>query len=223
MALELGARGSQVRALQNSLKSNGFDPGGADGVFGPRTQRAVEQFQAARGLKVDGQVGEETTTALRRERNSDRFDTTPAADATGTSRSGGDRTANITSTSRAGRRDQLVTGNLTVNGHSYNFRSGGFGRGSLPKGAYTVTPHLWNRSDRSMSVGGVGYSFALSDKFDSRVGGTRRLLRIHPDGGGPGTEGCVGIVGDASVQRRFREDMRAELARNGGRFTLNVQ
>lgn len=32
----------------------------------------------------------------------------------------------------------------------------------------------------------------------------------------------MGIVGDADVQRRFRDDMRAELDRNGGRFTLNV-
>ena len=68
----------------------------------------------------------------------------------------------------------------------------------------------------------INYSFAVSDKYDSRVGGTRRLLRIHPDGGSAGTEGCIGIVGNAAVQRQFREDMRAELARNGGRFTLNV-
>jgi hypothetical protein len=223
MALEIGARGSQVRTLQRQLAAEGFNPGTADGIFGARTQRAVEAFQRAKGLRVDGQVGEETTTALRRERNGDRFDATPTPATNGTTASGADRTANITNVSRAGRRDQLVTGNVTVNGHSYSFRSGGFGRGSLPPGPYTVTPHLWNRSDRSMSVGGVGYSFALSDKFDPRVGGTRRLLRIHPDGGTPGTEGCMGIVGDAATQRRFREDMRAELARNGGRFTLNVR
>ena len=54
------------------------------------------------------------------------------------------------------------------------------------------------------------------------MGATRRLLRIHPDGGTPGTLGCMGIVGNADVQRQFREDMRAELQRNGGRFTLNV-
>jgi hypothetical protein len=73
-----------------------------------------------------------------------------------------------------------------------------------------------------MSVGGVGYSFAMSDKFDPRVGRTRSLLRIHPDGASAGTEGCMGIVGNADVQRRFREDMRAELARHGGSFTLRV-
>jgi hypothetical protein len=117
----------------------------------------------------------------------------------------------------------MVTGRLTVNGRAYTFRSGGHGRGSLPRGDYRVSAHLWSRRDRSMNVGGVGYSFAMSDKHDPRVGATRRLLRIHPDGGAVGTEGCVGIVGDAAVQRRFREDMRAELARSGGSFTLRVR
>jgi len=74
-----------------------------------------------------------------------------------------------------------------------------------------------------MQVDGVGYSFAMSDKYDSRVGGTRKLLRIHPDGGGAGTIGCIGIVGNGNVQRSFREDMRAELARNGGSFNLKVR
>ena len=116
----------------------------------------------------------------------------------------------------------MVSGQVTVNGHTYDFRSGGHGRGSLPPGSYTVTPHMWSRSTRGMTVDGVGYSFALSNKFDARVGGTRTELRIHPDGGTPGTNGCVGIVGNGAVQRQFREDMRAELSRNGGRFTLNV-
>jgi hypothetical protein len=137
--------------------------------------------------------------------------------------SGADGTAQIERTTNAGRRNQMVSGTITVNGRSYDFRSGGFGRGSLPKGEYTVTRHLDSRSDRSMSVGGVGYSFAVSDKFDSRVGATRTLLRIHPDGGSAGTEGCIGIVGNAATQRQFRADMLAELRRNGGRYTLNVQ
>jgi hypothetical protein len=81
---------------------------------------------------------------------------------------------------------------------------------------------MHSRSTRSMSVGGVGYSFAMSDKYDPRVNGTRRLLRIHPDGGTAGTEGCMGIVGNADVQRRFRADMEAEIRRNGGRYTLRV-
>ena len=220
MSLTIGDRGAEVRRLQQRLQAAGFDPGGVDGKFGAHTQAAVMAFQRAHHLAVDGQVGEDTQLAFQRERNRDRFEPGPTM---GPAAPGADGTARIERTSRPGARNQMVTGTVTVNGHQYTFRSGGFGRGSLPPGQYTVTPHMWSRSNRSMNVGGVGYSFAMSDKYDPRVGGTRRLLRIHPDGGTPGTEGCMGIVGNADVQRRFREDMRAELQRNGGRYTLNVQ
>ncbi len=213
--LKTGSQGASVRRLQEQLKSAGYNPGAVDGVFGAGTARAVRQFQRARGLEADGVVGAATTRELQRRRNTDGYESTNVP-------AGGNRTATIESVTNRNRRNQMVAGHITVNGHSYAFRSGGHGRGSLPAGSYDVTAHLWSRSDRSMSVGGVGYSFALSDKYDSRVGGTRRLLRIHPDGGSAGTEGCIGIVGDAATQRRFREDMRAELARNGGHFTLRV-
>lgn len=119
-------------------------------------------------------------------------------------------------------RGQLVEGKITVNGNQYRFRSGGGGNGNLPPGTYRVTPHLNSRSDYSMSVDGVGYSFAMSDKFDPRVGQSRGLLRIHPDGGGPGTVGCIGIVGNGATQAQFRRDMNAAIRRAGGAYTLTV-
>ena len=229
MTLSIGSSGASVRNLQQKLQSAGFSPGGVDGDFGARTERAVRAFQQAKGIEVDGKVGPQTLRAL-----GDRFEPsaprpparTPAAAPTAPTAPRGPAGANLTASfdrvRGPGTRSQLVTGRVTVNGRSYDFRSGGHGKGSLPPGQYQVSAHLWSRSDRSMSVGGVGYSFAMSDKYDSRVGATRKLLRIHPDGGTPGTLGCMGIIGNASVQRQFREDMRAELRRNGGRFTLNV-
>src|SRR5689334_21913981 len=98
---------------------------------------------------------------------------------------GKDRTATTEGTSKVGARNQMTTGKITINGHTYTYRSGGFGKGNLPKGDYKVTPHMWNRNTKGMVVDGVGFSFALSDKFDPRVGETRSLLRIHPDGGTP--------------------------------------
>jgi hypothetical protein len=62
--LRRGARGDAVRRLQQALLGAGFDPGGVDGVFGPRTEGAVERFQAAKGLVTDGIVGPRTWAAI---------------------------------------------------------------------------------------------------------------------------------------------------------------
>lgn len=53
-----------VRDVQQALKDAGFDPGPVDGVRGRLTIRAIRQFQAARGLTVDGIVGPITAEAL---------------------------------------------------------------------------------------------------------------------------------------------------------------
>ncbi|MGA2929481.1 MAG: peptidoglycan-binding protein [Solirubrobacteraceae bacterium] len=54
-----------VRALQRRLTGLGFWPGPVDGRDGSLTERAVERFQAASGLHVDGIVGVLTWSALR--------------------------------------------------------------------------------------------------------------------------------------------------------------
>lgn len=55
-----------VVELQCLLQRAGFTPEGIDGNFGVNTEKAVVQFQVARHLEVDGQVGPQTWGALRR-------------------------------------------------------------------------------------------------------------------------------------------------------------
>ncbi|QRN97395.1 peptidoglycan-binding protein [Archangium violaceum] len=55
--LQLGSRGPDVRELQTLLNGKGFDCGTVDGVFGPKTQAAVEAFQRAEKITVDGIAG----------------------------------------------------------------------------------------------------------------------------------------------------------------------
>jgi len=54
-----------VRHVQRRLRELGFRPGPVDGLFGPRTERAVRNFQQVHGLSVDGIVGPQTRTHLR--------------------------------------------------------------------------------------------------------------------------------------------------------------
>ncbi|MBL8955808.1 MAG: peptidoglycan-binding protein [Myxococcaceae bacterium] len=57
--LRFGARGPEVEQLQERLRAAGFEPG-ASGVFDAKTEEAVRQYQQAKGLSVDGVVGQQT-------------------------------------------------------------------------------------------------------------------------------------------------------------------
>lgn len=69
--LKRGESGAEVRAMQVQLNALGYT--GADGkpletrsgIFGPNTQHAVEAYQRAHGLTVDGDVGRNTLGSLR--------------------------------------------------------------------------------------------------------------------------------------------------------------
>ena len=57
-------RGDDVSDLQDSLARIGFDSGRVDGIFGPATGRALEDFQENSGLYVDGVCGPDTVRAI---------------------------------------------------------------------------------------------------------------------------------------------------------------
>jgi N-acetylmuramoyl-L-alanine amidase len=59
-------RGDDVRTLQARLNAFGFDAGREDGIFGPRTDRALREFQRNVGLPDDGIAGDTTVQAFAR-------------------------------------------------------------------------------------------------------------------------------------------------------------
>ncbi len=59
-------RGDDVADLQHRLNALGFDAGRADGIFGPDTSRALQDFQRNAGLAPDGIGGPEAVEALLR-------------------------------------------------------------------------------------------------------------------------------------------------------------
>jgi peptidoglycan hydrolase-like protein with peptidoglycan-binding domain len=222
-----------VRSLQDKLRTAGHNPGRTDGVFGQRTEGAVRDFQRAQGLRVDGVAGRRTLAALN---GVDRMEPSRPG-ATGTNRvdpSSPTPNGGVNGTARLNNYPNgpgLATGTITVNGNTYQFNSGSGSRYSVPRGTYNVRRHLDRRTTPGFERDGVGYSYILEDDRrrgsdsmrDPRTGRTRTLLRIHPDGGPRGTQGCIGIVGDAETLLRFQRDLRAELSRNGGRYTLRVE
>ena len=62
--LRRGSRGDNVKKLQETLNTLGYDCGTADGIFGAKTETAVRSFQQANGLAEDGIAGKNTMALL---------------------------------------------------------------------------------------------------------------------------------------------------------------
>ena len=56
---------SSRRQIQRGLQAGGFDPGGADGLFGPRTRAAIRAWQMSRGSRATGYLDGAAAQALR--------------------------------------------------------------------------------------------------------------------------------------------------------------
>lgn len=62
--IKRGSRGELVALVQLMLHEKGYSCGSADGIFGTNTEKAVEKYQRAKGLSVDGIVGNNTYAKL---------------------------------------------------------------------------------------------------------------------------------------------------------------
>ena len=86
-------------------------------------------------------------------------------------------------------------GVLIWRGESYRIRTGPFGKGPIPPGRYGVSSRITD--DDSI---GRGFTDAHGDAWfiglDAPQGVSRSGFGLHPDGGQPGTKGCIGLQGD---------------------------
>jgi len=65
--------------IQSALKSAGFYMGTVDGKLGPKTKKAISEFQKANNLTADGKVGPKTWNALSKHLNSAPTQQAPAS------------------------------------------------------------------------------------------------------------------------------------------------
>jgi hypothetical protein len=54
----------QIRELQQTLNERGFHAGNVDGIWGPKTQAAIRNFQETENMQATGQITHETLSAL---------------------------------------------------------------------------------------------------------------------------------------------------------------
>ncbi|MDP8212354.1 MAG: peptidoglycan-binding protein [Candidatus Zapsychrus exili] len=54
-----------VSQIQKALNNAGFNPGVLDNKLGPKTKKAIRDFQKSEGLLVDGEVGLKTLEKLK--------------------------------------------------------------------------------------------------------------------------------------------------------------
>ena len=63
-AIEAATDKPSPKLIQQALKNAGIYSGKIDGNIGPKTKKAIEEFQSQNGLKPDGKVGPKTWKAL---------------------------------------------------------------------------------------------------------------------------------------------------------------
>ncbi|MDE2906802.1 MAG: peptidoglycan-binding protein, partial [Acidobacteriota bacterium] len=61
----LGLDRAARQQIQRGLEAAGFDPDGADGLFGPRTRAAIRAWQTSRGSRATGYLDRPALAALR--------------------------------------------------------------------------------------------------------------------------------------------------------------
>jgi peptidoglycan hydrolase-like protein with peptidoglycan-binding domain len=62
--LNIGSTGLPVRRAQKRMSLVGYDVGGVDGRYGPKTQAAVKKLQQQHNISVDGVVGSQTWSVI---------------------------------------------------------------------------------------------------------------------------------------------------------------
>ncbi|MFG1610914.1 peptidoglycan-binding protein [Actinoplanes sp. NPDC049265] len=132
--LRNGAKGDEVKALQQRLTELGYWNGTADGKFGGTTTQAVYALQKAAGLGRDGVVGTKTKKALD-------AGVRPKAKSSGGYVVEIDKKKQLLMLVKDGEVQQTFN-TSTGSGERYDTKDGGTAIASTPKGKFTVSRQI---------------------------------------------------------------------------------
>jgi len=62
--MDKSGHSAKVRTAQQALADKGYNPGPVDGLMGPKTRAAVQEFQRKEGLEASGQLDMKTMSRL---------------------------------------------------------------------------------------------------------------------------------------------------------------
>jgi hypothetical protein len=78
MMHRIGNRNDEIKGMQKGLRDAGFFTYKNDtGYFGPQSEKALKEYQRARGIKIDGIYGPRTKNMLSNERYAQSLVTSP--------------------------------------------------------------------------------------------------------------------------------------------------
>jgi hypothetical protein len=103
-----------------------------------------------------------------------------------------------------------IRSNIAVNGHTYEFGSGGAGRGAIPEGHYPITPNEMGAWGQAHGAIGINHNAI----YDKNIGDYRRGIEFHSATNDRLiTQGCISVAGDKWPQ--FKQDVMQVLKENG--------
>lgn len=76
------AGAEMIREVQQALNDKGYKAGRVDGIWGPKTENALKQYQQAEGLQPTGQPDEQTLSSLGVESSIGAFESGPQSEDT---------------------------------------------------------------------------------------------------------------------------------------------
>ena len=168
-----GAEGEDVKAIQQKLKDAGYDVGEIDGKFGPKTERALKQYQRDQGLKADGVAGPKTYDSFNGVKSED-----------GTKAADGTESVNADKSVKGPVDTQLPDSGEGFT--TYGPRNMQYGTEQTVKNLEEIAARYKERTGKTLEIGDISKEGGgKTDRHQTHINGTDVDMRPPSKNGGP--------------------------------------